>query len=187
MKQLIWFGVVLAIALSVIPAAPATAQVQPIEDRLHALLINGASGLCVQPEYYAAINGLAIVQQPCIYYYNPYQRWYLDQTRIEYHPNVYQIVNSGTGQCLDDRDGKSADGSPVQQWPCNSTSTTMQWKKENVGQYPFNYDQYRNIRTGKCLDVRGGSGEPGAVLQIYRCTSTATSPNWAQLFRRTTI
>ena len=32
------------------------------------------------------------------------------------------------------------------------------------------------------FNMRGGSLQPGAVLQIYRCTSTATSPNYAQLF-----
>jgi Ricin-type beta-trefoil lectin domain-like len=75
-----------------------------------------------------------------------------------------------------DRDGKTADGSPVQQWTCNTTSTTMQWKLVVVGNIkyytqPVSYAQFINVRSGKCLDIRGGSYAPGTPLQIYRCTS----------------
>jgi hypothetical protein len=188
MKQLIWFGVVLAVLLSVMPAAPALAEYgTPPPNWRHALFYNLGSGLCLQPQYEAPTNGLTIVQQPC----NDndlYQRWWfqlLVQDRTT-PLGTYRIINSGSGQCLDDRDGRTANGSPVQQWTCNYTSNTMQWKFENGGDR-YNY-QFRNVRSGKCLDVRGGSLQPGAVLQIYECTGSgkpaATNPlNYAQLFR----
>ena len=106
-------------------------------------------------------------------------------------PWIYLVINSGSGQCLDDRDGKTADGSPVQQWTCNTTSTTMQWKLVTVGNIkyypdPVSFAQFINMRSGKCLDVRGGSYAPGTALQIYRCTSTGTPgshrANLAQVF-----
>jgi hypothetical protein len=190
MKYLIRFSVVLAIALSMLPSASARAATtypQPPQSYYHSLLKNFGSGLCLQPEYEAAIAGLGIVQQPCNET-DLYQRWWFRTLRLDYgKPGIYQIINSGSGQCLDDRDGAIADWSPVQQWTCNITSTTMQWTLENTGS-PYGL-QYRNVRSGKCLDVRGGSLQPGAVLQIYRCTSTATSPNYAQLFNwsRTTV
>ena len=40
---------------------------------------------------------------------------------------AYRIVNAGSGLCLDDRDGVTSDGATVQEWTCNTTSTTMQW------------------------------------------------------------
>ena len=184
MKYLIQFGVVLAIALSVLPTASARAAVeypQPPLSYYHSLLKNIGSGLCIQPEYEGAINGLGIVQQPCNEA-DLYQRWRFQTVRLDYgKPGIYLIVNSGSEQCLDDRDGATADWSPVQQWSCNFTSTTMQWTLVDPGR-PLIGLQFRNVRTGKCLDVRGGSLQPGAVLQIYRCTSTATAPNYAQLF-----
>ena len=107
------------------------------------------------------------------------------------HPGIFRIINVGSRQCLDDRDGKKADWSPVQQWTCNYTSTTMQWKLETVGIDPYNptptWAQFINMRSGKCLDVRSGSSAPGAVLQIYHCTSSGTVDsglaNLAQVFR----
>jgi hypothetical protein len=82
-------------------------------------------------------------------------------------PPGFHIVNWATGRCLDDTDGKTADWTPVQQWTCNSTSTTMMWRIGNqiVGNsYPL-----INVRSGKCLDVRYGSFQIGAVIQIYHC------------------
>ena len=183
MKQLIWFGVVLAIALSVMPAASVQATV-PLPH--YVLSTSNVGWMCIQPEYEAPINGLTIVLQPCDYqnnYQNYYQRWRFTYVRHNSSgAHLWQLVNLGSGMCLDLRDGATADGSPVQQWTCNTTSTTMLWTREVPKGLTF--WQYRNERSGKCLDVRGGSQAPGTVLQIYRCTSTATSPNPAQLFQR---
>lgn len=180
----IWFAVVLALLLSVMPTTPALAQ--PFEHAEY-LLVNWGSRLCLQPEYEDRINGLAIVQQPCNEN-DPYQRWSFEGGFLN---GIYRIINSGSGQCLDDRDGKTADWSPVQQWPCNLRSTTMKWKLDTVGR-PGSWVcaayrcQFKNIRSGKCLDVRGGSSAPGAAIQIYRCTSTGNvesgRANLAQVF-----
>jgi hypothetical protein len=82
--------------------------------------------------------------------------------------------------CLDDRDGRTADRSPVQQWTCNDTSTTMQWIRGDVvgdnGQGTF-FQQLISMRAmqnsgaRQCLDVAGGSYEAGAALQLYHCTA----------------
>jgi hypothetical protein len=189
MKRLIC----LALLLSVMPTAPALAQaqVQPPQSYDDSSLFNWGSNLCLQPEYEALLNGLAIVQQPCNG--NVYQRWFFLGVRLDFEqPGIYLVANCGgipncrDAQCLDDRDGKTDDWSPVQQWACNWTSTTMQWKLETVGS-PESYPppphaQFINMRSGKCLDVRAGSLAPGAALQIYHCTSTGASPNLAQVF-----
>ena len=77
MKHLIWFGVVLALLLSVMPTTPALAQyqVQPPREEYDSLLQNLGSRLCLQPQYEVRINGLAIVQQPCNGN-DLYQRWF---------------------------------------------------------------------------------------------------------------
>jgi hypothetical protein len=174
--------------------APALAQgwVQPPLDGGEVILFKAGSRLCLQPEDEARLNGLAIVQQPCKPSLTFFQRWtFLRITGFVYtygEPGIYRVANEGglgQRQCLDDRDGKTADWSPVQQWACNDTSTAMQWKLVTNGDdNPFSPSQIQfiNIRSNKCLDVRGGSLAPGAALQIYRCTSTPTSPNWAQVF-----
>lgn len=181
MQYLIRLGVVLVLSLLPIESASAADYPQPPLNYYHSLLKNVGSGLCIQPESEAAIAGLGIVQQPCNEN-DLYQRWSFQTVRLDYgKPGIYLIINSGSGQCLDDRDGATADWSPVQQWTCNFTSTTMQWTLVDPGR-PLIGLQYKNVRTGKCLDVRGGSLQPWAVLQIYHCTSTATAPNYAQLF-----
>jgi hypothetical protein len=193
MKRLIWLGIVPALLLSVIrtTAALAQYQVQPPQDYYDNTFLNYGSRLCLQPEHETPTNGVAIVQQRCKEN-DRYQRWFFSAKRLDYQkPGIYWVVNSGSGQCLDDRDGRTADGSPVQQWTCNFTSTTMQWKLESLGYSPElplypPWAQFINVRSGKCLDVRGGSSAPGARVQIYHCTSMGTvaggHANLAQVF-----
>src|SRR5262245_22370878 len=88
MKQLIWFGVVLAIALSVMPAAPAKAFYW------HDLMIyNIGSELCIQPVPMAPTNGLDIAQYSCDIS-NNYQRWGFKYVKTKTSgAELYHIVN----------------------------------------------------------------------------------------------
>jgi Ricin-type beta-trefoil lectin domain-like len=196
MKHPIWLGVVAATLLSGVLMNPVLAQgaIEPSPvPFFFSPLSNLGSGLCLQPQTEAPLNGITIVQQPCSIGTDWYQNWRWDlMGEVSYgHPGTYRLVNVGSGQCLDDRDGKTADWSPVQQWTCNTTSTTMQWKAETVGIDPYDphptWAQFINIRSGKCLDVRSGSSAPGAVLQIYHCSSKGTvrsgQANLAQVFQ----
>ena len=154
-------------------------------------LINYGSGLCLQPmpesgAYF--INGLSIIQYFCLdadSVVATQQHWSLIFVKTGSVAgrsgsfNLYHLVNELTGQCLDDRDGNTADGAPVQQWTCNSSSTTMLW---TIGRSVGQYAEFINSRSGKCLDIRGGSLQPGAYVQQYRCTTTLSTINPAQLF-----
>jgi hypothetical protein len=171
-KHLVRFSVVLAVFLSMMPTASAQSDII-----WYRWVRNIRSGLCIQPEYEAAINGITIVQQPCTYG-NYYQQWLL--MRLSNGRNL--LVNRGSGMCLDLRDGITADWSPIQQWACNTTSTTMQWGVQEIR--PWTY-RHVNGRSGKCLDVRWGSYEPGAVIQIFHCTSN--NGDGAQEFKESTF
>ena len=154
-------------------------------------LINYGSGLCLQPEPESGayfLNGLSIIQYFCLdadSVVATQQHWSLLFVKTGSVAgrsgsfNLYHLVNDLTGQCLDDRDGSTADGAPVQQWTCNSSSTTTLW---TIGRTVGQYAEFINSRSGKCLDIRGGSLQPGAYVQQYRCTTTTSSINPAQLF-----
>jgi hypothetical protein len=77
MEHLIWFGVVLALLLSVMPTTPAPAQYQvhPPAKEYDSLLQNLRSRLCLQPEYESRI----MVSRSCnsrATGNDLYQRWY---------------------------------------------------------------------------------------------------------------
>ena len=92
---------------------------------------------------------------------------------------LYHIVNSLTGQCLDDRDGITANGVVVQQYTCNNTSTTMLWELGAVGPVGNGYLRLW-ARSGKCLDLPWGSTAPGSF--VWQWQSTSSSLNYAQVF-----
>jgi hypothetical protein len=82
-----------------------------------------------------------------------------------------------TGQCLDNRNGSLLDKGLVQQWPCNNTSNTMLWSIQFHDGW-----EIRNARSGKCLDIAGGSTGTGVYAWQYHCTSTPGNPTPSQRF-----
>jgi hypothetical protein len=144
-------------------------------------ITNWASGECVapvpDPDTGYAVNGLDIEQFDCLAGRPPSQTWrfipLFNMTVDGQTRTVYHILNLAALKCLDDRDGKTSDRSPVQLWACNDTSTTMQWV---LGDDLTSARQLLNLQAvqkggSRCLDVAAGSLEEGAVLQLYHCTT----------------
>lgn len=149
---------------------------------------NFGSGMCVAPvpgpDGSYAVNGLDIGQFTCLAGSPPSQTWRMvplvnitvdGQTRTVYH-----IINRAAQKCLDDRDGKISDRSPVQLWACNDTSTTMQWVLGEALTGAWQLLNLRAVQNGgsRCLDVAAGSLADGAVLQLYHCTSFNTAQHF---------
>jgi hypothetical protein len=73
-------------------------------------LISGQNGKCLQPLNGSSEAGAAIVQATCNG--SPAQQW-----TSAPHGFAISLTNVASGMCLDAR-GKSAAGTPIQQWPC---------------------------------------------------------------------
>ena len=121
-------AVVLAAAASLAATQPARAANPDGSFQLMA-----ATGKCVEviPDangnFYIAGN--RIQQRTCDG--SPQQQWFLQQLSGAFqgvgHVPRYHIVNRMTLQCLDDMNGATNNRNPVQQWTCNSTSSSMVW------------------------------------------------------------
>ncbi|MEO3850325.1 ThuA domain-containing protein [Streptomyces sp. B8F3] len=75
-------------------------------------------------------------------------------------------VKGLAGKCLDVQGGETGDGTPIQLWDCNGTSS-QSWQR--VGE---------TLRAkGKCLDVSGAATDNGAKIQLYGCNGTGAQ-NW---------
>lgn len=158
----------LVLAVKVFATVMLVASAKAQVDLSDLTLFNLGSNLCVQPVPESALNGALIKQQTCNR--SRSQKWTLRvwQKKGEFIPTEYLIMNSQTGLCLDNTNGNSADRTPVQQWNCNfskAPSTTSLWTVVRPRSLP-RYYVITNVRTGKCLDVRAGSGAPGAVIQM---------------------
>lgn len=134
-------------------------------------IVNYGSGLCLQPS--GTDLGSPIVQMPCDST-NLAQRWFLSRATT----TRYLIVNVRTNMCMDVRDGENANGTIVQRWSCNLRVPSMRWQLSTI--IPDLYFKIISEIGSKCLDVRFGSLEPGALIQIYKCTTGTT--NTAQIF-----
>jgi hypothetical protein len=82
-------------------------------------LVSVSSGKCLQPLDGSSDRGVAVVQQTCDG--SVAQQWLVPAgvtTKVH-------LINRASNLCLDAR-GKAVDGTPIQQWPCN-TITNENW------------------------------------------------------------
>jgi Ricin-type beta-trefoil lectin domain-like len=152
-------------------------------------LVNAKSGKCLVPSRENPLdNGDLVVQLPCngttgqAWEFEPVgdqmfinMLWPLDDiTEPSYH-----IVNAGTGLCLDDRDGVSSDGAAVQEWACNSTSTSMMWAHLPSGA-PDGSDVIFNAHASRirsdfmALGMASGSTEDNVPAQLFSGHATTS-------------
>ncbi len=89
-------------------------------------------------------------------------------------PGEYELVRAGNGKCLEvDRSG-SANGTQIQQWPCNgSTGQVFRLEAEAKGTF-----RLVNPGSNKCVDIYAGGAANGTNIQLWDCDNTA-----AQSFR----
>jgi len=180
----VWVGAVLAAALATAARAEAPPEVDAAEAAMAEAapaiaslfkIVNYGSGYCLEPTGYGW--GEPIVQQPCSNL-RPAQRWSLSAATRRDNITRYLFVNRATGLCMDVRDGINADGTIVQQWSCDMQHGSMRWSLTTL--IPDLYFKVVSEIGSRCLDVAGGSLQPGAQIQIYRCTPGVT--NTAQIF-----
>jgi hypothetical protein len=75
----------------------------------------------------------------------------------------------GSAKCFDDPAGKTANGTLVDVWTCESGHSNELWTSVQDG----------TIRVlGKCLDVVGESKSNGAKLQLWTCNSGDGAQQW---------
>jgi hypothetical protein len=174
-RRRILTGLLVAGSLLVI-GAPASADYYEIR--------NFGSGMCAglnSWEYFD--NGAPVVQLTCDR--SPEQLW----SAVPLSDGYYMFVNARSGKCMDVRDGKNADWTPVQQWACTNTNG-MKWKTLIPAYVPRWVTSKLGVTRpgdpwehGRCLDVRSGSLEARAAIQLYHCVVD----NTAQAFTTTPV
>jgi glucosylceramidase len=89
----------------------------------------------------------------------------------------YQVVNTNSGDCVDDTNGSAANGAAVQQWTCGSGSTNQEW------QFQPTSDGYYQVVTrnapGVVWDVTGGPSATGngTPIQLWSAAG-GTNQQW---------
>jgi hypothetical protein len=70
----------------------------------------------------------------------------------------YQVVNSNSGDCVDDTNGAVSDGTAVQQWACFTGNTNQEWQF-----LPTSGGYYKVVTRNDTSEAWGVSGGPGAT------------------------
>lgn len=83
-----------------------------------------------------------------------------------------------SGKCMDVTNGSTADGAIIQQWSCNGTNAQFfVYEKKGTFTLPGNsllsLYEIRNLASGKCLEIQGGSTSAGARVAQATCTGSS--------------
>jgi hypothetical protein len=148
------------------------------------------SGKCLEPSRENFLgNGDPVVQRLCDGGIN--QTWEVTPIGAKnfgdrgnpLNLSAYRLRNSLTGLCLDDRDGVTSDGATVQQWACNTTSTTMIWGDDffldRDGTRLLNLRASNKRSPGRmALEVASGSTEENVPLQLFPLEDSQPAQEW---------
>ncbi|MFD7877470.1 ricin-type beta-trefoil lectin domain protein, partial [Streptomyces sp. NPDC059766] len=86
-------------------------------------------------------------------------------------------AHGATDKCLEAQGGKTADGTPVQIYTCNSTAA-QKWQISD--------DALVNVNSGKCLDIKGNGTVNGTALQLLACNNQSAAQKWVYNTHATT-
>jgi len=141
--------------------------------------------LCARPD--GGYDGARIRQLPCGEP-NDYSQFWTIEGVTEAKQNGVPVRwarfrNVATLKCLDLTDGNTADWTPLQQWTCNFSSTTMRWGyPAALEDNPDALGKITSRRSGKCVDVQDGAPWPGTVIQNFHCFDFDDTGNPAQFW-----
>jgi hypothetical protein len=89
----------------------------------------------------------------------------------------YQVININSGDCVDDTNGVTSNGTAVQQWACTAGDINQEW------QFQPTSDGYYQVATdndpGEVWDVTGGPSatSDGTPIQLWSATG-GTNQQW---------
>jgi glucosylceramidase len=89
----------------------------------------------------------------------------------------YEVVNTNSGDCVDDTNGSTSNGTSVQQWACSAGSTNQEWQfQPTSGGY---YQVVTRNGPGEAWDVTGGPSATGngTPIQLWSATG-GTNQQW---------
>jgi glucosylceramidase len=89
----------------------------------------------------------------------------------------YQVVNTNSGDCVDDANGSTANGAAVKQWSCGTGNTNQEWQfQPTSGGY---YQVVTRNAPGVVWDVTGGSSATGngTPIQLWSAAG-GTNQQW---------
>lgn len=132
--------------------------------------IDADTGRLVKTSVLGALTALAIVvivgaqAAPAAAYAIPYDKKY------------YDIRPVASGLCLDVGGWSRDNGAPVVQWGCHG-GANQQWQPRFVGYCGKQQGSlqerpcyaFKNLHSGKCLDVPGGDPVPGNKMMQWEC------------------
>jgi hypothetical protein len=130
-----------------------------------AVIRNTGNSKCLQTIGGTQDIGTPVVQEPCDG--SAAQNW----IRMDLSDGSEQFINQATGDCLDARGG-ATNGTPVQQWTCNTISNE---KWASAVPFPVVTQVVSRVSgtTSHCLDDPGQSTQDGTAMQIFACNTTS--------------
>jgi glucosylceramidase len=89
----------------------------------------------------------------------------------------YHVVNTNSGDCVDDANGSTSNGTAVQQWACGTGNTNQEWQfQPTTNGY---YQVVTKNNPSEAWDVTGGTSATGNGVPIQLWSATGgTNQQW---------
>jgi hypothetical protein len=168
MRRVVSLGLAFAVVVgsALLSAGPASAGPGGVP------IASAHSGKCIDLAAGSTADGGSVIQFTC--HDRDNQRWHI--TRVV-GSNAVKIRSALTNRCLDIAEKSTRNGAAVHQWDCqdglrntDTSEGSQLWNvKTEDNARGWTYYRFSNVKSGKCLDVPGGSTADGVVLIQYDC------------------
>jgi hypothetical protein len=96
--------------------------------------------------------------------------WFL----VDVGSGYVAIINANSRKALDDTDGSTTNGSPLQQWEFFPGNTNQQWQFISLGASAM----IVNRTSGRVIDLRDGKTTNGTVIQQWETNAANPNQHW---------
>lgn len=131
------------------------AQAESISDGSISRIVGVNANLCLGVKDSSNDSGAILQSQTCSG--SDYQSWKMTKDAANY----FQIINQGSGKCIDLTGGSTSTGTILQQWGCSSGADYQKWNISDQGGGEFAIiSKYSDL----AMDVSGASKNDGANI-----------------------
>ena len=135
-------------------------------------LQNFASGMCLQPHFSSSLPHELIIQYPCRN--ASAQEWFFEEHDPQPGWPLFKLRNNSSLLCMAPVTVPAPNGTQLEQVTCDVGSAVL-WEWFGIRGSVM---VFRNLSTGRCLDIPDGIPSEDVLPQIWDCNSNTNNQIW---------
>lgn len=98
--------------------------------------------------------------------------------RVESVGSNYRLKHKESGLCLGAEGGGTSNGTDIELQTCDNSNKQLYTMSSNASTSSVRDFKMVNVKSGKCVDLSGGSSSNGTVMHLWSCSNSNQNQNF---------